>query len=311
MKNRLVSRIISFTQRTVSVVRRSRVPLYSCRRAPHKFKQFQHLAVICLMKYMRTDYRGIVDLLATMPGVMEALGMQRIPHFTTLQKFLQRFGVCRFDAILAKTAGLFQCDKVIAAVDGTGHSSDHASVYYAWRTNKKRHSYVRSVIVIDAEKQCILAQHSNCSVGQNGENSWFMPLINRAAKRLCISAVVADKGYDSEVNHEFVHQDIGAQCMIPVRRGWKNGTVNGHYRRKMVTQFNERLYHRRSKVETVFSVMKRKFGEDVNSRLQPMQNKEAALLAIVYNIYRYEKTHTEAVFCVVFYTAFAIHIPQS
>lgn len=79
--------------------------------------------------------------------------------------------------------------------------------------------------------------------------------------------------------------------------------MNGYYRRKLVKRFNQRLYHRRSMVETVFSLMKRKFGSSVNSRLQPMQNKEAALLAIVYNVYRYVNTHYEALSMYVFYSA--------
>jgi len=301
--SKFVSKLIRFTETLVRSIRRARVPWFSCPKSKHTYRQYQHLAVLGLMKYLRSDYRGIVDQLHSMPGVMAALGMYQLPHWTTLQKFLQRFSRYRFDGLLAKTVSLFQCAKSIVAVDATGFSNDHASKYYAWRTGTVHRSYTRSTVAIDANSLCIAAQHSSCSEGQGGENTFFIPLVSRAASRLCISAVVADKAYDSEFNHEFVRQDIGAQCLIPVRRGWKNGTVKGYYRLKLMKQFNQRLYHRRSMVETVFSVMKRKFGSTVNSRLLPMQNKEAALLAVVYNVYRYVNTHTEALFCYVFYSA--------
>jgi len=253
------------------------------------------------MKYLRSDYRGIVELLHNMPDVMAALGMYQLPHFTTLQKFLQRFSRYRFEAILAKTVSLFQCAKSIVAVDATGFSNDHASMYYCWKTSKHRRSCTLSIVAVDANAQCIAAQHSKQHPG--GENTFFMPLVNRAAKRLPVSAVVADKAYDCEVNHEFVHQCIGAQCIIPVKHS-KTGAVHGHYREQVAKGFDEQLYHRRSLVETVFSVIKRRFGSSVNSRLLPMQNKEAALLAVVYNVYRYLNTHTEALFGYVFYSAF-------
>jgi hypothetical protein len=282
------------------------VPWFSCRKSKHTYRQYQHLAVLGLMKYLRSDYRGIVDQLHSMPGVMAALGMYQLPHWTTLQKFLQRFSRYRFDGLLAKTVGLFQCSNSVVAVDATGFSNDHASMYYCWRTGKHRRSCTLSIVAIDANAQCIAAQYSKKWPG--GENTFFMPLINRAAKRLSISAVVADKAYDCEANHEFVHQEIGAQCIVPVKR-FKSGAVHGYYRSQIAKGFDERLYHRRSLVETVFSVMKRKFGSSVNSRLLPMQNKEAALLAVVYNVYRYVNTHTEALFDYVFYSATLNYVP--
>jgi len=307
--SKFVSKLIRFTEHLVKVIRRARVPLFSCPKSKHTYKQFQHLAVLGLMKYLRSDYRGIVDQLHSMPDVMAALGMYQLPHYTTLQKFLQRFSRYRFDRLLVQTVKLFCIgNKCIVAIDATGFSNDHASKYYAWRTGTVHRTYTRSTVAIDANTLCIAAQHSSCSEGQGGENTFFMPLVNHTSKQLRIGAVVADKAYDTEVNHEFVHQCIGAQCMIPLRRS-KTGVVHGYYREQMVDEFNERLYHRRSLVESVFSVMKRRFGSSVNSRLLPMQNKEAALLAVVYNVYRYVNTHTEALSMYVFYSAVLIHIP--
>lgn len=209
--SKFVSRLIKFVERSLRVIRRARVPWYSCRKSKHTYRQYQLLATLCLMKYLRSDYRGIVELLHNMPDVMAAMGMYQLPHWTTLQKFLQRFSRYRFDGILVQTVKLFCIgNKCVVAVDATGFSNDHASKYYAWRAGIVHKSYTQSTVAIDAGTLCVAAQHANCSVGQNGENSLFMPLVNRASKSLCIDAVVADKAYDSEVNHEFVHQCIGA-----------------------------------------------------------------------------------------------------
>jgi hypothetical protein len=51
----------------------------------------------------------------------------------------------------------------------------------------------------------------------------------------------------------------------------------------MVTQI---LYHQRNKDETIISVIKRLFGEQITSRLVRTQNKELSLRCIAYNMHR-------------------------
>jgi hypothetical protein len=47
------------------------------------------------------------------------------------------------------------------------------------------------------------------------------------------------------------------------------------------------IYHQRSKVETVNSVEKRKFGDELRSKLLRMQRREMKVVDVVYNIHRY------------------------
>jgi len=59
---------------------------------------------------------------------------------------------------------------------------------------------------------------------------------------------------------------MNAACIIPVRE-WKNSrTRRGYYRRKMAKNFDKKLYGERNKSETVFFVIKKKFGEELSSR---------------------------------------------
>jgi hypothetical protein len=43
-----------------------------------------------------------------MPELREVLGLETIPHFTTLQKFFRRMRSTVFDALLHRTVGLFE-----------------------------------------------------------------------------------------------------------------------------------------------------------------------------------------------------------
>lgn len=47
--------------------------------------------------------------------------------------------------------------------------------------------------------------------------------------------------------------------------------------------FDKETYHQRNKVETVFSVMKRKFGEALKARLFRLQVREIKIKVILYN----------------------------
>ena len=66
------------------------LPLYAHRFSPKKFTQAQLFACLVLKTFMRTDYRGVCEMLNDWPDIMNAIGMKNIPHFTTLQKTERR-----------------------------------------------------------------------------------------------------------------------------------------------------------------------------------------------------------------------------
>lgn len=293
---KLVNRLIKFTHFLVKVTRRARIPFFSCRKSKHIYKQYQHIAVLGLMKYLRTDYRGVIERLEVMPEIVKVIGLNQLPHFTTIHKFLQRFNRYRFNRILYQTINLFETGNCILAIDATGYSTNYASTYYSLWVKKwiTRRSFIYSSITVDTGNLLIASQHSRR--GPGSDNIFFGMLVQQASRKLHIDYVVADKGYDCETNHEFVNNVIGARSIIPVifRRGRK---VHGYHRERLAKRFNHRIYHRRSLVETVFSVIKRRFDSSLQSRSLAQQNKEVGLLCVVYNVYRYVTKQISVVFC--------------
>ena len=79
---------------------------------------------------------------------------------------------------------------------------------------------------------------------------------------------------------------MNAACIIPVRE-WKNSrTRTGYYRRKMAKNFDKQQYGHRNKSETVFFVIKKKFGEELSSRSTLLKKREIKMKNVVYNLYR-------------------------
>ncbi|GAB7015374.1 hypothetical protein JCM10550A_07400 [Methanogenium cariaci] len=92
-----------------------------------------------------------------------------------------------------------------------------------------------------------------------------------------------DRGYDSEDIHRQIREEIGANSLIPVRK-WKGKIHSGKYRQEMYSDFDDERYRERNKVETAFSVIKRRFGEELKAREYRSQVKEIKIKVILHNI---------------------------
>ena len=57
---------------------------FSCPKSPHKFTQPQLFAMLVLKQFFKLDYRGTVAWLSKWSELREALGIRRIPHYSTL-----------------------------------------------------------------------------------------------------------------------------------------------------------------------------------------------------------------------------------
>lgn len=67
----------------LEVARRS-LPAYSATHSPKKFTQHQLFAIAALRQFFRTDFRGIVAILADASDLREVIGLGQLPHFSTL-----------------------------------------------------------------------------------------------------------------------------------------------------------------------------------------------------------------------------------
>src|ERR1700676_681112 len=60
---------------------------YSHPKSPQKLTQPQLFACLILKAHLDQTYRKTEELLILMPGVREAIGLEEVPRFTTLQTF--------------------------------------------------------------------------------------------------------------------------------------------------------------------------------------------------------------------------------
>ena len=100
-----------------------------------------------------------------------------------------------------------------------------------------------------------------------------------------LSQLAADAGYDSEPNHEFARDEHGMRTIIPAKHGRPTDKLpSGRYRRLMKVRFDRPAYRRRSQVETVISMIKRRQGAHVHGRSYHSQCRDLRLLVLTHNV---------------------------
>src|SRR5204863_3321365 len=120
---------------------RQSLPLYSNDFSRHDFTLAQHFACLVLKSFFRTDYRGIVAILADLPELCAALELKKVPHFTTLQKAHARvlsFGPMNQLLDVTVHRALGDRPRVeLAAGDSTGIDTSQISPYFIHRRSHK------------------------------------------------------------------------------------------------------------------------------------------------------------------------------
>jgi len=115
-------------------------------------------------------------------------------------------------------------------------------------------------------------------------------VVETASQQTRIGWVLADAEFDSERNHTYIRKKLGAQSVIPAKRGKKTWRVRG-VRAEMRRAFPQRIYRSRALIESVFSAVKRKLSARAPGRTLRMQMRQALLLGLSFNLYRLRHRH--------------------
>src|SRR5690349_12552966 len=126
---------------------------YGATRSRHDFTQRQLMTCLILRVYLKTTYRGVLDLLAASPPLRERMGLsEKLPHFTTLQKFSTRSHVLAIAQKLVAEIGQYAVaqapEQPELAMDATGLSRTTVSDYFTSRRGRKFRRWVKVGVVV-------------------------------------------------------------------------------------------------------------------------------------------------------------------
>lgn len=173
------------------------------------------------------------------------------------------------------------------AVDSSGFST---SRFVRWHDHKygvirKGHDWVKVHLMCGVKTNVVTAVEI---LDRNAADApLFGPLVKATKEHFTVKEVSADKGYLSEENIDLAFK-AGAVPFIPfkVNSTETKGGLWGkmfHYFQLNQEEFF-RHYHKRSNVESTFSMIKAKFGDHIRSRTPVAMKNEALAKILCHNI---------------------------
>ena len=263
---------------------------YGATRSRHDFTQRQLLSCLVLRAYLKTTYRGVLEYLAVSDTLRQRLGLwDKLPHFTTLQKFSTRSHVVAIVQQLIGTIGQAAARQepapAAAAMDATGLATSTASEYSRSRTGTRCNQWVKvSTVVLCGS---LLPVGLVLSLGPSNDRTQAEALLTQAQAVSRPATLYADGGYAAEWIHERCREQWGVESVIQPLNHRPDGTRSGRWRSGMSKDhLRERGYGRRWAVESFFSGLKRTMGAALNARRPKQMLAEAAFRVLAYALRR-------------------------
>jgi hypothetical protein len=273
------------------------LPDYAHKFSPKTYTQPQLFACLVLKEFLHRDYRGIEELLRDTPELAAAIELKQVPDFTTLQKAAKRLlraelasRLLDMTVRLAKAVGKLPSQVPLAALDGTGLESHHASAYYVRRKAKGQdfkqamtyRRFPKAGILSDCRSHLILSIVPHRGPGPDFKH--FHQAFDEAQRRIRLATLAADAGYDAEHVHVYA-RSRGVRTLIPPKIGRPTSKPpSGYWRRTMKRVLPNSRYGQRWQAETTNSMLKRLLGSALRARHYWSQCRETILRGLTLNI---------------------------
>lgn|SRR5919198_483355 len=233
---------------------------------------------IQLLGYMRAyfhlPYRQTEGVVISHAGTK----VPGIPHYSTISRRINKLEI----KINEKLG-----NDIVIALDSTGIKVANRGEWmqHKWHVRK---GYLKIHVAVDIKKKRILSLEVTSEEVHDGK--MLNKLVDNASENNCVKRVLADGMYDSNRNFRYLSKSH-IKPGIKTRSNSKVKTTNCHARNISVVRQQTNLkrwkrsvsYGCRWMTETVFSSMKRMFGEHVSARKFPNMVKEIFIKASLYN----------------------------
>lgn len=211
------------------------------------------------------------------------------PHFNSVSNYLAKPELTDILKSLITMSSLpLKAIETDFAVDSSGFSTCR---YVRW-FNKKYGREVDNREWVKVHLMCGVNTRVVTAVDISGwaanDTNYFVPLVERTAAHFDVREVSADKAYLSHKNLNAV-ESVGGMPFIPFKSNTLEPTEAGMWARMYHLFMYKREeymehYHKRSNIETAYSMIKGKFGSALRSKSDTGQINEALCKILAHNI---------------------------
>jgi transposase len=214
----------------------------------------------------------------------------KTPHFNSIYNYFEMKSLTPYlHDLIRQSAQPLKALEESFAVDSSGFRTSGFVRWFNARYGKEQinHDWLKLHLICGVKTGIVVSVET--SDGHANDGPFFKSLVNAAAQSgFNLREVSADKAYSTRANLRLVEKHGGMPYIVfkdNARGDSKCATWNKmfHYYSLHREEFMER-YHQRSNVESVFSAIKRVFGEAVRSRSETGQMNEALCKILAYNL---------------------------
>jgi transposase len=224
------------------------------------------------------------------------------PNFCSISRFLESEDLTPvLKRLITESSLPLKSVESEFAVDASGFS---IGTYQRWANAKWG-----DAVTVDGEKQPNkvskkewIKAHVMCGVktnvvtsveitdGHAGDSPRFKPLVDKTSESFAIKSVCADKAYSAEKNLKLVLLKGGQPYIAFKSNSTATNPRTGQVWKRLFLQYQYdqeefmNHYHKRSNVETTFSMIKRKFGERLRSKTYTAQTNEVLCKILAHNL---------------------------
>jgi hypothetical protein len=224
---------------------------------------------------MRTDVR-----------ICSIVGLQLLPGKSTLQRYIQQIKMKTLLEINRILLADLLKHKINLLIDASGIRIIGRSIWFSIRVKRDISRRECDKIHLAVGSDVLFICNWRISNGKCNDSPYLRLLL---APFTLLGVVLADKGYSSRANYQFVADKHGAM-FAPFKKN-ATGRSKGNPAWKVafalwqkIRTIYESIYHQRSKIECVFSALKKRYGDRLLCRKQGMRRKEMALRFLAYNL---------------------------
>ena len=252
---------------------------------------YRIILTLCILRiFLRKTYSDYEIEMRTNNFISNLLGLKNLPSKSIIHRGMMKLNmklIFKINFVLIKE---HLKRKLNIMLDSSGIRIDKRSTWFCLRIKKEISKRDCDKLHLAVCSDLLLILNWRITAWRKHDSPFFKILLIPFKS---LGIVLADKGYLSRANFQLCMDKKGC-AFIPFKKGKKKGSTNSPKSNpawkfafnlwKKCNDFYMNIYHRRSRIECVFSVIKKRFGDKVSCKSASMRRKEIALRLIAYNI---------------------------
>ena len=246
---------------------------------------YRFVLVLCILRVLlRKRYADYEAEMRFDKRLMEKLKLDKLPCKSTINNYAQLFNLSLLSSFNKKLIEAWIKKPVDLLLDASGIRLVGRSIWFCIRTKNKVLKKDCDKIHIAVSLCSLLIANFRISNSKRNDSPFLRKLLKPFR---FLGLVIADKGYSGKKNAEYVANKKGA-FFSPFKSNVEGKGLslwaNLFKLWKVFPSICENIYNQRSKIEAVFSALKKRYGDELHSKKWFMRRREMAMRFIAYNV---------------------------